>query len=114
MTKFTDPPIFTQTYDLIKWIYEEPAIFPKYQRFLLANQIQDESLELLKCFISLRQNFESESNFKRADIHLETLILLLRLAKDLTFLKFRKYETVTKMLDEIGRLLGDWQKRKSV
>jgi len=55
-----------------------------------------------------------EANFKRADVQLETLRLLLRLAKDLTFLSFKKYEAVVKMLDELGRLLGDWQKRKRV
>jgi len=112
MAKFTDPPLFTKTYDLIRWVNEETTLFPKSQRFTLAQQIQNESLELLKCFISIRSKLDTEANFKRADVHLETMRILFRLSKDLALLNLKKYETVVKMLDEIGNLLGDWQKRK--
>ena len=114
MSKFTEPPLFTKTYDLIRWVSEETTRFPKSQRFTLAQRIQNESLELLKRFIAARRGLEVEANFKRADVQLETLRLLLRLAKDLTLLSFKKYEYAAKMLDELGRLLGDWQKRKKI
>jgi hypothetical protein len=114
MRKFTEPPLFTKTYDLVRWVNEETTRFPKSQRFTLAQQIQNESLELLKCFIAARRGLEAERNLKQADVHLETLRLLFRLAKDLEFLSLRKYETVVKMADELGRLLGDWQRRKDI
>lgn len=109
---FTEPPIFTKTYDLIKWINDETTKFPKSQRFILAHHIQNESLELLKCFICIRRGLDSGTNFKKADVHLETLRILIRLAYESNFLNIKKYEWVIKMLEEIGRLLGDWQKRK--
>ncbi len=109
---FTDPPLFTKTYDLIRWVNEETTLFPKSQRFTLAQQIQNESLELLKCFIAIRRNLDAEVNFKRADVHLETLRILFRLSKDLSLLNLKKYETIEKMLDELGKLLGDWGKRR--
>lgn len=114
MTRFIEPPIFTKTYDLIKWVNEETAKFPKSQRFIIAQQIQFESLELLKCFISIRRGLEPEGNFKKADVHLEMLRVLCRLSMDMAFLSMRKYEAITKMIEEIGRLLGDWQKRKGI
>ncbi len=113
MGKYTEPPLFTKTYDLILWINRETTLFPKSQRFTLAQRIQNESLDLLKCFISARRGLEAETNFKRADVQLETLRLLMRVAKDMTFLSFKKYEMAVKMLDELGRLLGDWKKRRN-
>jgi hypothetical protein len=112
MSTFTDPPLFTKTYDLILWVNEETTLFPKSQRFTLAQQIQNESLELLKRFIAIRRQLDTEINFKFADVHLETLRILFRLSKDLSLLSLKKYETIVKMLDELGKLLGDWQKRK--
>jgi hypothetical protein len=113
MSTFTDPPLFTKTYDLIKWINEETTLFPRSHRFTLAQQIQNESLELLRCFVAIRRKLDVETNFKRSDVHLEVLRLLFRLSKDLNFLSLKKYEIIVKMLDEVGRLLGDWQKRKN-
>jgi len=112
ISKFTEPPLFTKTYDFIRRVNEETTLFPKSQRFTLAQQIQNESLELLKCFIAIRRKLDVEANFKRADVHLETLRILFRLSKDMSLLSLKKYETIEKMLDELGRLLGDWQKRK--
>jgi hypothetical protein len=112
MAKFTEPPLFKKTYDMIRWVNEETTKFPKSQRFTLAQRIQDESLELLKCFISARRGLEVEKNFKQADVQLETIRLLFRLAKDLALLSLKKYEIINKMVDELGKLLGDWQKRK--
>jgi len=114
MAKFTEPPLFIKTYDLIRWVNEETTLFPKSQRFTLAQQIQNESLELLKCFIAIRRGVDVEINFKQAYVHLETLRILFRLSKDLVLLSFKKYETIVKMLDELGRLMGDWKKRKSL
>ncbi len=111
-SKFTEPPLFTKTYDLIRWIIEETTLFPKSQRFTIAQQIQNEALELLKSFISIRRKLDVEINFKYADVHLETLRILFRLSKDLALLSMKKYEVVVKMLDEIGKLLGNWQKNK--
>jgi len=114
MAKFTEPPLFTKTYDFIKWVNEETTLFPKSQRFTLSQRIQNESLELLKCFISARGGLEGEKNLKQTDVQLETLRLLFRLSKDLNLLSLKKYEFVIKMIDELGRLLGDWQKRKGL
>lgn len=68
----------------------------------------------MKCFISIRRGLDSGTNFKKADVHLETLRILIRLAYEFNFLNIKKYEMVIKMLEEIGRLLGDWQKRREL
>lgn len=46
----------------------------------------------------------------RADAHLNKLRLYLRLANRWQWLNAGQYEHVSRMIEEIGRLLGGWQK----
>lgn len=114
MNRFTESPLFTKTYDFLLWLYEETLRFPKSQRFTLSQQLQNEGLEFLKCIISARSDINKAINLKIADVHLQTLRIMLRLSKDMTFLSFGKYENGIKQLEEIGRLIGDWQKRAKI
>jgi len=110
MMKWKEPPIFTKVYELQIWLAKETLLFPKSYRFTLAASIQNEGLELLKCLIAARNNLEKSQNLKRTDVQLETLKILLRIAQETKCLSFKKYEHGVKLLEEIGRLLGNWQK----
>jgi len=44
------------------------------------------------------------------DVELDYLRSLIRLAMQLGFLPFRKYENWAAMLNEIGKMLGGWMK----
>jgi len=47
---------------------------------------------------------------RKVDTQLELLRTYLRLARDLEFLSFKKYEIWSKQLEEIGKLIGGWMK----
>jgi hypothetical protein len=46
----------------------------------------------------------------RADLGIDKLRFILRMAADFRFLDRRRYEHAARSLDEIGRLIGGWSK----
>ena len=108
---FTEPPLFVKTYEFMVWLAQEVIRFPRSQRFVLAQRLEGEGLELLKGMILGRLGLDKSRNLKMCDGQLQVLRVLLRLARDLQVLSFDRYEQGIRHLDEIGRLLGDWQKR---
>jgi hypothetical protein len=50
---------------------------------------------------------------EQADLELVDLQLLIRLAKELEFLPLKKYELMSGMAVEIGKMLGGWIKATS-
>lgn len=44
------------------------------------------------------------------DVQLDLLRSQVRISKDLTYLPFSKYEHWSKLLDELGRMIGGWFK----
>ena len=109
--EFTEPPLFVKTYDFLLWLSQETLRFPRSQRFTLSARLENEGLELLKRLTLARLDVEKARNLKRCDGQLQVLRVLLRLARDLMVLSFKKYENGIRQLEEIGRLLGDWKKR---
>lgn len=108
---FIEPPLFVKTYEFLLWLSQETIRFPRSQRFALAQRLEEEGLELLKRLTLARLGIEKQRNLRFCDGQLQVLRVLLRLARDLQVLSFRKYESGIERLEELGRLLGDWQKR---
>jgi hypothetical protein len=55
----------------------------------------------------------SDQHLRRANLGIEKLRFLLRLAADLRLLDRRRYEHAARTLDETGRLIGGWMKAHS-
>lgn len=102
-------PIFVKTYDLLKWLLPHTIRFPKSQRFLMAKRLEDAALGFYEAVLrSGKLGDSSPTLLREADIELEKLRLYLRLAKDLKLVSFNQYEHASRMVSEIGKLLGAW------
>lgn len=105
-------PIFSRTFDFLAWLLPATNHFPRAHRHSFTKR-------LLDCAFDLREQLE-EANMRRgrerairlslADESLAKVRLYIRLAVKLGWLKQGQYHHVAKMLVEIGRLLGGWQK----
>lgn len=104
------PAIFRESYDLVLAIYRIVPGFPKSQRFVLGQRLEGEAVDLLAALIEANLSRDKEPALRRASIGLERLRIFLRLAKDLSFLDFKRYEELTIRTDAIGRMLGGWLK----
>ncbi len=108
-----ESPIFIKAYEMLVWLLERTAKFPKNQRFLLAKRMENAALDLFEGLnhAALARGGAALAPLAAADRSLANLRLYNRLAKDLELLAFNQYEYLAAMLDEVGRLLGGWLKR---
>lgn len=102
--------IFQKVYDLILWMYPLINKFPKNQRFVLGQQLENTLLEILKGTIQANQERNKLEILKQVSINLDKFRILYRLAKDLRFMSVRQYQFGAEKINEVGKILGGWMK----
>jgi len=107
---FQDLAIFEKTYELILWIYPTVNKFPKSQRFVLGQHIEDIILKILEGIIEANQERNKIPYLKQISVNLDKLRILIRLSKDLRFISIKQYGFATNKVNEIGKMLGGWLK----
>jgi cytosine/adenosine deaminase-related metal-dependent hydrolase len=105
-----ESPIFTRTYDLLRWLLPATLKFPRQQRFVLAETVQRTALRFQEEILEAGFKNRPFAELARADVTLAKLKLYLRLCHDLDLLSHGQYEHVSRTVTEIGRLLGGWRK----
>ena len=104
-------PIFTRTYDLLRWLLPVTIKFPRQQRFVLAASLQRTALLFQEQLIEAVYSGEPLPRLKQADVTLTKLRFYVRLCRDLELLSMGQYAHISRLISEIGRLLGGWQKK---
>ena len=94
----------------IRWLVPTVQRFPRAQKFLLGDRIQTTALDVLEALIEATYTRDRRRHLARANLGLEKLRVLFRLAAELHHLDLRRYEYAARLIDEIGRLIGGWQK----
>lgn len=97
-------------YRFLLWLVPTVEKFPKTQKFLLGDRIQTTALDILENLIDATYSRRRQQHLLAANLALEKLRFLFRLATDLRYLDLRKYEFAARSLDETGRLVGGWLK----
>ena len=110
MTERKGTDSITLTYDLLKWSIPTLEKFPKSQRFLLGDRIENHILDVLELLIRANYSKDKIDCLRNANLKIETLRFLWRLTLDLKYLSTRRYEYVSAMLNNIGKLIGGWIK----
>ena len=105
--------IFNQTYQLLVWLLPQCERFPKSQRFVVTARLQAALLDFQECIThaNVRAGRERMSHLRQADGHLDVLRLYLRLAHQMGWLSLGSYEHVSRMVAQVGKLLGGWLKQ---
>jgi four helix bundle protein len=105
--------ILTRMYDLLKWIIPVTEKFPKSQRFITTQRLQEAVFDLQEMLLEANA-LSGPARFARlqqADGELSKIRLYLRLTHEWRWISTGQYEHVSKMIAEIGRLLGGWMKQ---
>ncbi|NWG76728.1 MAG: diversity-generating retroelement protein Avd, partial [Rubrivivax sp.] len=93
------------------WLVPQTLKFPKSQRFVLAQRLHGSALTFLELLVRARKVRPNRSILVDADVELEKVRLHLRLSHELGLLSGGQYEHGSRLVVEIGRLLGGWLKQ---
>lgn len=97
-------------YHFLVWLIPTVTKFPKNHKFTLGDRIQGTAIDVLEALIEATYTSDRVQHLRHANLGIEKLRFLLRLAADLTLLDRRRYEHAARALDETGRLVGGWIK----
>ena len=103
--------IYQKTYDFMLWLHPVVNKFPKNQRFVLGQRIENKTLDLIHSMIVANVAREKYPLLVAASVDLDELRMFLRLAKDLYFVSVRQYGIAAERMNEIGRMLAGWMAR---
>jgi len=84
--------------------------FPKAERHVLSAEIRRCMWSILRLIIVCNKRYHKKTTLQELDSELDLLRSQVRLAMQMKYLDFRKYEHLAKLNDEIGRMIGGWIK----
>ena len=97
--------------------------FPKHEKFGLTQTIRVKAYELYGYVIESQKRYQKKTSLTNADIAHEQLRMFIRLAHELGYFAFKdgtridsgpertathRYLAISRMVDELGRLIGGW------
>jgi len=103
-------PALEAAYRFLVWVVPCVDGFPRSRKFTLGARIENAALDLLRTLVEATYTRTRRGLLDRANLEIDQLRLLVRLAKDLRAIDLRRYEFAARSLDEIGRLVGGWRK----
>ena len=109
-TRPEGPAIFGEVYDLILLLYQVVRGFPKSQQFVLGQRIEQTAVSILALVVTANRSRHKLPHLRELDVEVEKLRVFIRLARDLRFVNFTRYEALSERVDTIGRMLGGWTK----
>ena len=103
-------PALESHYRFLLWLVPAVEHFPRSRKFLLGDRIRRTALDVLEALIDAAYTRQRTHHLARANLGIEKLRFLFRLAHDLRALDHRRYEHAARSLDETGRSIGAWSK----
>ena len=105
-----ETPVFSKTYDLLRWLVPVTLNFPRAQRFVAAAALQDGAQALLRQLLHAQRSTQPLGPLTAADATLAQLKINWRLAHDWQLVSPGQFEHGMRLMEEVGRLLGGWQR----
>ena len=102
--------VVTKTYDFALWLFPKVETFRRSHRFTIGDRLADTSLDLLMALVQAAYSQDKDELLHEASLKANSLRYLLRLSKDLRLINIDSYEHSAERLEEIGRMIGGWQR----
>jgi hypothetical protein len=105
--------ILSRVFDLLDWLLPKAERFPRVYRATVTQRMMDAALDLQERLFDAQsvRGAKRTAALTAADAALGKLRLYLRLAHHWHWFNSGQYEHVSRMVAEIGRLLGGWLKQ---
>jgi four helix bundle protein len=105
--------IFTKTYDFLAWLVPLTNNFPRAHRHTVTQRLLDAAMDYLERLADAN-NVRGQARLKlleAADAEMDKVREYMRLAHHWRWITPKQYEHASRLIAELGRLLGGWQKR---
>ena len=99
-----------KTYDFVLWLLPKVEGFPRSYRFSVGDRLVGQGLDLLQTLVQSAYTSDKARLLQQASLQTNGIRYLLRLAKDLRLLSLEAYGFSSGALEEIGRMVGGWQR----
>lgn len=103
-------PALEKFQQFLHWLIPTIEKFPRSQKFTLGDRIQTTALDVLERIIEATYTRVRNKILGSANLGVEKLRVMIRLATDLKLMDLRRYEFAARNLDEVGRMIGGWIK----
>ena len=97
--------------------------FPKHEKYGLALEIRRAAYEIYGFIVEAQKRYQKKTSLTNLDIRHEQLRMLVRLAQELGYFEFKdgkkadkspaalgehRYLALSRLVDELGRMIGGW------
>lgn len=102
--------LLTKITDMMNYAYGALAQFPKSEKYAMGADIKRIMDQMLELTIEAQKKYYKKTTLQDLDVCVAKLKEYIRLAMELRFIPFKKYEVWSALVVEIGRMLGGWLK----
>lgn len=105
-------PVIKKIYELYRNFYLFSKLFPKKDKYTLGSRCEIYIIETLELLLGAGSapRIEKLALIKKANVKFDALKVFIRLASDVKMIDGRKYVVLQKQIQEIGRMIGGWQR----
>ena len=92
------------------WLFEHTGRWPESARFTLCQRVQNHALDVAEMLVVARYDRRERGQaLARANLLLERMRLLFRLARAANVMSPRGFESAARGVDEVGRMIHGWR-----
>lgn len=100
--------VFVKWEAFTSWVLDHTARFPRHVRASFSVRIENLVFDVFERLVEARYTRERRGPLERANLDIQKLRLLLRLAHDKRYLDNRAFDKAMVDLDDAGRQVGGW------
>lgn len=102
------PQAVQSCHELLLWMIPHLDKFPRARRFTLGERLETGLLTVLELVVEASYTHKKLALLQQANVKLEVVRHLWRLAHELKVMATRQYEHGAKLIDDLGRQIGGW------
>jgi hypothetical protein len=103
-------PLFSASVEALSLVLDLAGRFPRSVRPTLGQRLIDRALDVVEGVVALRYSRERDELFQRANLSLEQVRVLSRVAFERRLVSTRQFERLADQVDGVGRQLGGWRR----
>ena len=86
------------------------AHFPNCHKYTLTQALRQAFIDVYNLTTEAQKRYHKKTTLQDLDAELDLLRSQVRMAKNMGYIDFKKYEHWSRLNDEIGRMVGGWVK----